>query len=162
MPQNQMMDGTVLFPEPAFDRLIANGRRRDRDHAPVVKIFVPTGSVGSGTYLFNEAAPFDGGDVRFSGLCDPGLGEPEWGHMLLSELEEIRETLGLERDIAFRHEHAHPLSVYADWASLNGRIDLAVDLERVFPHFWSTPSTTRDLSPKGPPPSAASSPAWTI
>lgn len=151
MPQNQMMDGTGLLPEPVFDRLLANGRRRDRDHAPVVKIFAP---VGAGTWLLNEAEPFDDGDFRLFGLCDPGLGEPEIGYVLRSELEELRmpapfRGLGLERDIAFRHEHAHPLSVYADWASLNGRIDLAVDLERVFPHFWAAPGVTKGLSPKG-------------
>ncbi len=43
-------------------KLLANGRNRDQDHAPVVKIFNP---MGSATWLLSELDE----DGNFHGLC---------------------------------------------------------------------------------------------
>ncbi len=43
-------------------KLLANGRNRDQDHAPVVKIFNP---MGSATWLLSELDE----DGNFFGLC---------------------------------------------------------------------------------------------
>ncbi len=40
-----------LFTKTIEQKLLANGRNRDQDHAPVVKIFNP---MGSATWLINE------------------------------------------------------------------------------------------------------------
>lgn len=47
-----------------------------------------------------DGAPYD---VRMFGLCDLGMGYPELGYVMLSELGSVRGPLGLgiERDIYF-------------------------------------------------------------
>jgi len=92
--------------------LIANGQRfqsnPDFDPHPVVKLFTPDGAA---TWLIVSAEPEDP-DVLF-GLCDLGVGFPELGSVLLSEIGSIRGRLGLrvERDIAFKADR--PISAYA-------------------------------------------------
>lgn len=99
-------------------RLLANGLDRDRDHAPVVKLFSP---VGAATWLASELDP--DGDTLF-GLADLGFGCPEMGSFSLSEITSVRLPfgLGIERDILF--EGQFPLSVYAEAARLAGSIVL--------------------------------------
>jgi hypothetical protein len=65
----------------------------------------------SPTWLLIEINPVDP-DVAF-GLCDLGLGVPEIGFVLLSEIDAIRGRCGLpvERDLAFRADK--PLTGYA-------------------------------------------------
>lgn len=148
-----MDDGLVLFPKPLFDRMLHNGtpERRDRDHAPVVKIFSP---MGRGTWLLSEAEPFafdeskEPDDYSLFGLCD--LGEPELGPVLRSEMESVRmpvpfQMVGLERDTSFRHDHALPMSAYSAWARLEGTIDLNVDLETLYPWAWAKRGMTSFL-----------------
>lgn len=97
-----------LIDSASRERLLANGRNRDQDHAPVIKVFNP---MGGQTWLFSELDPEDN-DTLF-GLCDLGFGEPEIGNVSLTELLDVAKglRLGLERDLSFRGEY--PLSVYA-------------------------------------------------
>ena len=71
------------------ERLLRNGRNRDRDHPPVVKFFNPCGAA---TWLFNELD--EDGDTLF-GLADLGFGTPELGYSSLSEIASIRVRFGL-------------------------------------------------------------------
>ena len=99
------------------DQLIANGKRRDDDHVPVVKFFNP---VGAATWLVTEMDPEDN-DYLF-GLADLGMGFPELGGISLSELQGYRGPLGLgiERDLYFKPRY--PISVYASAARMAERI----------------------------------------
>ncbi|WP_436088155.1 DUF2958 domain-containing protein [Pararhizobium sp. LjRoot255] len=92
--------------------LIANGQRfqsnPDFDPHPVVKMFTPDAAA---TWLIASAEPEDP-DLLF-GLCDRGIGFPELGSVLLSEIDSVRGRLGLrvERDLAFKADR--PISSYA-------------------------------------------------
>lgn len=113
----------TLIPDDLRIRLIENGRtseeREDFDPFPVMKLFTPDGAA---TWLMTEAYEEPDGDLRMFGLCDLGLGSPELGYVMLSELENIRGGLGLpvERDLYFKPEHR--LETYAKIASHAGRI----------------------------------------
>ena len=98
------------------ERLLKNGRNRDQDHAPPLKVFNPTGAA---TWLFSELD--ENGDTLF-GLADLGLGTPELGYSRLCQLAAVRVRfgLGLERDLHFKPRFA--LSVYADAARAAGHI----------------------------------------
>lgn len=60
--------------------------------------------------------------VRLFGLCDLGMGCPELGYAMLSEIEDVRGKLGLpvERDLHFKAEYR--LSTYAENARRAGMI----------------------------------------
>lgn len=111
-----------LIPDDLRDRLIENGRTAEVhdgfDPFPVVKLFTPDAVA---TWLLSEAYA-EGSDIRLYGLCDPGLGSPELGYLMLSEIEEVHGKLGLpvERDLYFKAEHR--LSVYAKIAHHAGMI----------------------------------------
>ena len=100
-----------LFTKAQFERLLAQGRNRDQDHPPVVKLFTPDANC---TWLVSEIDPEEP-DIAF-GLCDLGLGCPELGCISLAELRALRGNLGLpvERDLSFKA--IHPMSVYAEAA----------------------------------------------
>lgn len=100
-----------LFTKAQFEQLLANGRNRDQDHRPIVKLFTPDAGC---TWLLSEIDP-DEPDIAF-GLCDLGFGFPELGCVSLTELRSVRGNLGLrvERDMSFAAEH--PMSVYAEAA----------------------------------------------
>jgi hypothetical protein len=106
-----------LITEDIKARLLANWTDAHGDHAPVVKLFDPTGAA---TWLITEMCPEDT-DILF-GLCDLGMGCPELGYVSLGELESVtgRFGLGIERDLYF--EARHPLSVYAEAARQSGSI----------------------------------------
>ena len=96
-------------------RLIENGRRSERDSGfdpyPVITLFTPDAGA---TWLLSELDP-DEPDRAF-GLCDLGLGFPELGYVLISDIASVRGSLGLpvERDLYFT---AHKtLGEYADQA----------------------------------------------
>lgn len=98
-------------------KLLANGKNRDKDHAPVVKFF----GGGACTWLISEMDPEEP-DILF-GLCDLGAGFPELGSVSLAELKAIKFRpfgLGVERDLWFKAEH--PMSWYAEKAREAGRI----------------------------------------
>jgi hypothetical protein len=106
-----------LIDDASRELLLANGRNRDQDHAPVIKVFNPTGGQ---TWLFSELDPTDN-DTLF-GLADLGMGSPELGYVSLAELVDLSGMLlvGLERDLHFKG--SAPLSVYARFANVAGRI----------------------------------------
>lgn len=80
-------------------KLLAAAKARvDSDQAVVVvKYFTPD---GSGTWYISEGEK-EGDDWRLFGACDLGMGSPELGYVMLSELESIRGHLKLpvERDL---------------------------------------------------------------
>lgn len=105
-----------------IDRLIQNGQASLNapggiDHAPVVKLFTPDAGC---TWLISEMDPTD--PYLLFGLCDLGLGFPEFGNVYLPELRVLRGKLGLpvERDLHFTGEYT--LSVYAEAARIAGGI----------------------------------------
>lgn len=101
----------ILIPDELRRQLLANGRDPEHDHFPVLKLFDPCGAA---TWLISAMEP-DDPDILF-GLCDLGLGFPEIGSVLLSELEAIRRPfdLRIERDLYFAGKY--PLLVYAEAA----------------------------------------------
>ncbi|MBB5707320.1 DUF2958 domain-containing protein [Sphingopyxis panaciterrulae] len=92
-----------LIPDDIRKVLLANTDRLSADSSydpvPVVKLFTPDADA---TWLMTRAEPY-GGDLMLYGLSDLGLGCPEFGPTLLSELTEYRGVLGLpvERDPFF-------------------------------------------------------------
>ncbi|WP_336810104.1 DUF2958 domain-containing protein [Bosea sp. MMO-172] len=90
------------------ERLLANGRKRDTDHIPVIKFINP---VGTGLWLASELDA--DGDTLF-GVAD--LGEPELGLFSLAELESLLLPLRsrIERDPHFVGHY--PVSIYAEAA----------------------------------------------
>ena len=98
------------------ERLLKNGRNRDRDHPPAVKFFNPCGAA---TWLFSELD--EDGDTLF-GLADLGFGTPELGYSSLAEIAAVRVRfgLGIERDRHFEAKYA--LSVYTEAARAAGHI----------------------------------------
>lgn len=103
-----------LLTEELKNKLIENGQpeNRDKDHAPVVKLFLP----GTGcTWLLSEL-DYEDVDIAF-GLCDLGMGFPELGTVRVSELQSVkaRGIFSVERDLYFEAEY--PMSVYAFAAS---------------------------------------------
>jgi hypothetical protein len=106
-----------LFTQAQLTKLHANGADRDKDHAPVVKLFTPDAGA---TWLISEIDPQDP-DYAF-GLCDLGMGEPELGTIYLPEIVALRGAYGLpvERDLSATFDK--PMSHYADVARANGMI----------------------------------------
>jgi hypothetical protein len=82
------------------------------DHVPVVKYFTPDGGA---TWLLTELDP-ENPDLAF-GLCDLGMGFPELGSVLISEIETVPGKLGMkvERDEWFDPK-GKTISQYADEA----------------------------------------------
>src|SRR5689334_17211202 len=110
-----------LFTSQIREQLLKNGRRNAEriaidghtvDFRPAVKLFTPDAGC---TWLLTEIDPEDP-DIAF-GLCDLGMGFPEFGSVSLSEITSVRGPLGLsiERDMYFEAEK--PLSAYAAEAS---------------------------------------------
>ena len=115
-------------------KLLENGRNRDKDHVPILKIFNP---FGAATWLFTEID--EDRDTLF-GLCDLGFGFPELGYASLSELAAVKNPLGLrlERDRYFTPKH--PLSVYTRAARNASGIVTSPDKLDVAAHPTPEPS----------------------
>lgn len=90
---------------------------RAEDHPPVIKLFA-----GNATWLLSELDPYYD-DIAF-GLCDLGMGFPELGNVLFTELEEVQHpTLGIP--FVERDEHfvpSYPMSVYHKAARMSQQI----------------------------------------
>ena len=98
-----------LLTKPLREQLLKNGRittdlltsedadGSTEDFKPVVKFFTPFANC---TWLLTELDP---DEDRAFGLCDLGMGSPELGYVLISELAAIRGPagLGIERDLYF-------------------------------------------------------------
>lgn len=114
-----------LLSEAQRATLLDNGRRQaavkgtenELDLEPVVKLFYP---LGAATWLLTEIDPDD--DTLAWGLCDLGVGCPEFGMVSLTELAEIRGRGGIriERDLYFIAKG--PISAYMTAARHAGRI----------------------------------------
>ena len=80
------------------------------DKQVVVKFFNP---LGSQTWEIVEGSEEPDGEWMLFGKCDLGYG-PEWGYVMLSELESIKLPMGMgiERDICV-NSHLHD-----EWASM--------------------------------------------
>ncbi len=104
----------ILLTSKHRERLLANSREPDGDHAPVVKFFNP---FGAGVWLATELDA--GGDVMF-GLAD--LGYPELGSWSFEELRSILLPfgMGIERDLYFASNL--PISIWAETARESGSI----------------------------------------
>jgi hypothetical protein len=113
-------------------KLLDNGRRQaavkgtpgEIDFRPVVKLFNPCGAA---TWLLTE---IDADDETVAwGLCDLGMGFPEFGTVSLTELAEYRGRLGLgiERDLHF--EARGPISAYIAAATKAGGIVETIDVQ---------------------------------
>jgi hypothetical protein len=96
-----------LLPIELMNRLLANNSDRDADHIPVVKFFTPWANA---TWIVKDMEM--DGDTMF-GLCDLGMGEPELGYVLLSELESIVGPAGLKIERDLHWTPTKPLSEYA-------------------------------------------------
>jgi len=114
----------TLFTKTQHEQLIANCQAQivrmdagdpDIDFKPVVKLFTPDAQC---TWLLTELG---NDDIAF-GLCDLGLGTPEFGFVCMREIRDLRGPLGLpvERDLHF--DANKTLSAYADEARTHGRI----------------------------------------
>jgi hypothetical protein len=116
---------SALFTKAQLEQLLDNGRRQaavkgtsdEIDFRPVVKLFNP---VGAATWLLTEIDPDD--ETVAWGLCDLGMGFPEFGTVSLTELANYRGRLGLgiERDLYF--EARGPISAYISAANKAERI----------------------------------------
>ena len=116
---------SALFTKAQREQLLDNGRRQaavkgtsdEIDFRPVVKLFNP---VGAATWLLTEIDPDD--ETKAWGLCDLGMGFPEFGTVSLTELASYRGRLGLgiERDLYF--EARGPISAYIAAANEAERI----------------------------------------
>jgi hypothetical protein len=115
-----------LFTQEQERQLKENGRKNGEcilkdgntiDFKPVVKLFCPWGAA---TWLLTE---IDSEDPTIAfGLCDLGMGSPEFGNVSIAELESLRGPMGLriERDRYFEADRT--LRDYAYEASRAGRI----------------------------------------
>ncbi len=87
-----------LLTQQQFDKLLDNGSRQaavkgtpdELDPLPVVKLFYPGGAA---TWLHTEIDPEDH-SVAW-GLCDLGMGSPEFGTVSLAEMRAFRGRFGL-------------------------------------------------------------------
>jgi hypothetical protein len=114
-----------LLTKAQYEKLLDNGRRQalvkgtpqELDFEPVVKLFNPTGAA---TWLLTEIDPEE--PTIAWGLCDLGMGFPEFGTVNLTELAEFRGRfgLGIERDLHFQAKG--PISRYIDAANKAGQI----------------------------------------
>lgn len=116
----------TLFTTYQQAKLLENGNpdNRDKDHAPVVKLFLP-GTVC--TWLLSELDPEEP-NIAF-GLCDLGMGFPEMGLVDLEEIQAVRHPifdLPVELDTFFKGKY--PLTVYADAAREVSRITESEEL----------------------------------
>lgn len=98
-----------LLTQTQIKKLLDNGSEQNagKDHRPVVKLFL---TCSNATWLLTEL--LEDNDTAF-GLCDLGMGYPELGYVSLSEIQSVKNELGLtvERDTSF--EGKFPISVYA-------------------------------------------------
>lgn len=90
-----MVENTVAFRE--FIMWGCDGVKDNPDLTARWKFFNP---IGAATWYIGEAEDL-GGDLRMFGWCDMGMGCPELGYVMLSELAAYDGPLGLgiERDI---------------------------------------------------------------
>lgn len=115
-----------LLTKDIYRALLRNARVREYfeergeaepDFLPVVKLFTPDGPC---CWLLTELDPEEP-DIAY-GLCDLGMGTPEFGSVRISELASARGPMGLrvERDRGFIPTKT--VGDYADEALSSGHI----------------------------------------
>ncbi len=100
-----------LFTDEQLEKMRSNGssENRDKNHTPVVKLFMTNTAC---TWLLSEIDP-EAPDIAF-GLCDLGMGFPELGYVSIQELQSAtipKKLVFLERDEDFVGKY--PMSAYA-------------------------------------------------
>lgn len=97
-----------LFTPEQRQQLLKNGTDRDKDHPPVVRLFMSNTAC---TWLISEIY---GEEMDYAfGLCDLGMGFPELGYCYLTEMldaENPHQGIKLLSDSQFRGNH--PMSTY--------------------------------------------------
>lgn len=110
----------ATIPEDVKAKLLDNGRRakaeKDFDPEPVLKLFT---SWDRRTWLISEMSP-DNHDVLF-GLVDLGVGDPELGTIILSELNSIVGIGGLTIEMDRYFKPNRTLNAYATDAAMAGK-----------------------------------------
>jgi hypothetical protein len=114
------------------EQLLDNGRRQaavkgtpaELDFHPVVKLFNPCGAA---TWLLTEIDPDD--QTVAWGLCDLGMGFPEFGTVSLTELAAYRGPFGLSIEHDLHFEARAPISAYIKAASKAGIIVENIDAQ---------------------------------
>ena len=111
------------------------------DRLCIVKYFTPD---GCGTWWAIEGEKQEDGDWLLFGLCDLGMGSPEFGYISLNELKGVRGKMGLpiERDLYTRGplrevvpEDVRRLSVLLqDTVPVPEEVRQEIDAERRFSH----------------------------
>lgn len=87
---------TKEIEEKLLNSPIGSADGKGKDAEVIVKYFNP---IGSGTWLITEGERQPDGDWLLFGYCN--IFDWEWGYVLLSELQNVRLSLGLtlERDL---------------------------------------------------------------
>jgi hypothetical protein len=105
------------FTDEEYQKLLANGANRDKDHPPVVMLGLPFTNC---IWLISEVDPVE---PRLAfGLCDLGMGFPELGYVDLEELRDLTLSTGLAVEKVQFFVSKHPMSVYANAAREISRI----------------------------------------
>ncbi|MDA9463187.1 DUF2958 domain-containing protein [Bradyrhizobium sp. CCBAU 53415] len=115
-------------------KLLDNGRRQagvkgtpdEIDFYPVVKLFNPCGAA---TWLLTEIDPSD--ETVAWGLCDLGMGFPEFGTVSLTELAAYRGRFGLGIECDLHFTARGPISTYIEAARRAGCIVENIDVHDV-------------------------------
>lgn len=108
-----------FFTEQQYQKLIENAAPEniDRDHFPVVKLFLPDENA---TWLLTRIDPED--TTKAYGLSDWGDGHPETGTINLNILADIEGRYGFEVRKDAQFEGRFPLSAYDRVAQEQGGI----------------------------------------
>lgn len=109
----------ITIPEDVKAKLLANGElakaQPDFDPVPVLKLFAPW---DQRTWLISEMSP-DNQGILF-GLVDLGVGEPEVGMIILSEISAIEGLGGLRVEVDRYFKPNRTLNAYASDAAIAG------------------------------------------
>jgi len=110
-------------------KMVANfhkGNATGESSPPVVKLFNPCGAA---TWLFSE---YDEENKILTGLCDLGMGCPEFGSISLREIMSVAAPLPIERDLLWKPEPGATMSDYMEAARDKGKIVDYPNSERAF------------------------------
>lgn len=117
-----------LFTKAQLNQLFKNGSDPDKDHSPVVRLFLTNSEC---TWLISELY-IDKPGLAF-GLCDLGLGFPELGYCFFDELQELEmpgEGNRLGADGQFHGKF--PMSAYAAAARKHGRVIIDASVVKAY------------------------------
>jgi hypothetical protein len=146
----------MLLTKAQREQLLDNGRRQaavkgtsdEIDFRPVVKLFNP---IGAATWLLTEIDPDD--ETVAWGLCDLGMGFPEFGTVSLDELAAYRGRFGLASSVTCtsrrvgRSRHTSKLQTRLDVSSK--RLSRMTNRKEVFHEHLFHHSRSRPRLPGG-------------